>query len=134
MDHECSPAGLGGNNIGKHGQSEKDHWLQMVAVDVVLDNDDLIDDGGGEDDDNHNGDGDYEVKSLCPGGMLGEKCRHKSTYQPSQSTSNLNIDSCVSLPHHCVHQDDQTKQCFANEHHTHASSNKSKLIKKGVRE
>ena len=35
MDHECSPAGLGGNNIGKHGQSKKDHRLQMVAVDVV---------------------------------------------------------------------------------------------------
>ena len=47
-----------------------------------------------------NGDDDgvaVEMKSLFRRGVLGEKGRNKSTDQPGQSPSNLNIDSCVRL-------------------------------------
>ena len=67
----------------------------MVAVDVVVVYDDAIGDGDGDDDGNHGDDGshddsgDGEVKSLCGGGVLGEKGRHESAYQPGQGASNL---------------------------------------------
>ena len=64
--------------------------MQMVAVDVVVVYDDATDGGDGDDDSNHDDDDDNEVKSLCRGGVLGEKSCHESAYQPGQGASNLN--------------------------------------------
>ena len=61
----------------------------MVAVDVVVVYDDAIGEDDGNDDGNHDDDGDNEVKSLCGGGVLGEKGRNESAYQPGQGASNL---------------------------------------------
>ena len=63
--------------------------MQMVAVDVVVVYDDAIGEDDGNDDGNHDDDGDNEVKSLCGGGVLGEKGRDESTDQPGQGASNL---------------------------------------------
>ena len=59
--------------------------MQMVAVDVVV----VYDDAIGDDHGNHGVDADNEVKSLCRGGVLGEKGRNESAYQPGQGSSNL---------------------------------------------
>ena len=61
--------------------------MQMVAVDVLVVYDDAIaEDDGGDDDGNHDDD---EVKSLSRGGVLGEKGRDESAYQPGRGASNL---------------------------------------------
>ena len=63
--------------------------MQMVAVDVVVVYDDANGDGDGDDDGNHDDNVDEELKSLCRRGVLGEKGRNESAYQPGQSASNL---------------------------------------------